>query len=189
MRIAVYCSSKEDIPQFYKDDAAIIGSYIGNHRHTLVYGGIGMGLMRVVASAVQASGGRVVGVIPVAKKQLGNSLNSENLLTQDLNDRKSKMIMVSDLFIVLPGGYGTLDELISTFSFLTYIGNKTKHIIILNKDGLFDPFQAQLQLMAEKGLMSAALMSRLRVVGSAHECCEMIGNIEQSVVRTTEYRK
>lgn len=181
MRIAVYCSSRENLPQSYKDDADLIGNYIGNRKHTLVYGGIGIGLMKVVASAVGRSGGRIVGVVPVTKRQMCNSDNDENILTRDLSDRKARMVMISDLFVVLPGGYGTLDELVSTFSFLTFIGDCGKRIILLNSDGLFNPLLSQLRLMAEKGLMNGdAIKERIMVVASAHECCELIGNIEQA---------
>ncbi len=181
MRIAIYCSSRDNVPQCYKDDAALIGSYIGNRRHTLVYGGIGIGLMKVVASAVRQSGGRIVGVVPVTKRQMSNRDNDENILVRDLNERKAKMITISDLFVVLPGGYGTLDELVSTFSFLTFIGDCGKRIIIVDRDGLFEPFLSQLKLMEEKGLMSSdSLKERIMVVSSACECCELIGHIERS---------
>ncbi len=180
MRIVVYCSSKENIAQEYKDDAALIGNYIGNQKHTLVYGGIEMGLMNITASAVHDAGGRVVGVVPVTKKHLSHKYNDETILAFDLNDRKAKMMVTGDLFIVFPGGYGTLDELVSTFLYLTFIGDNKKEIIILNKDGLFDPTLSQLQLMADKNLMPREFISRIKIATTAHECCEIISNINQS---------
>lgn len=177
MRIAVYCSSRENIPQSYRNDAAIIGNYIGSHRHTLIYGGIGSGLMETVSVAAHATGARVVGIVPVTKKHLCHGVNDENILACDLSDRKAKMIQLGELFIVLPGGYGTLDEMVSTFSSLTFTGDEEKRIIMLDKDGLFEPILSQLQLMIGKGLMSGDSLSRIMVADSAHECCKMIGDI------------
>lgn len=180
MRIVVYCSSKENIPQSYKDDAALIGNYIGINRHTLVYGGIALGLMEITAAAAHRAGGRVVGVVPVTKKQMSHKINDEDVLACDLNDRKAKMMMMGDLFIVLPGGYGTLDELVSTFSLLTFTGDTRKRIIVLNRDGIFNPILSQLQLMVDRGMMPAEHLSRIMTVTSGHECCEAIANSIQT---------
>ncbi len=175
MRTAIYCSSRKTVPQAYRDDAATIGSYVARLGSTLVYGGLDLGMMKVVARAAKDAGGRIVGIVPIMRKNHINPINDENVLTLDLNDRKAKMVLLSDIFVVLPGGYGTLDEIISTFSFLTFTADKHKPIILLNTDGLYDPTLAQLQLMCDRQLMDPTTMQRIHVANDAQECCQIIG--------------
>lgn len=175
MRTAVYCSSKDTVPQSYRDDATIIGRYVAQLGSTLVYGGLDLGMMKVVARAAKDAGGRVVGIVPIMRKKYINPINDENVLALDLNDRKAKMELLSDIFVVLPGGYGTLDEMISTFSFLTFTVDKQKPIIVLNTDGLYDHTIAQLQLMCDRELMDPTTMQRIHVASDAKECCKIIG--------------
>lgn len=176
MRTAIYCSSKETVPQAYRDDAATIAQCVARLGSTLVYGGLEIGMMKVVARAAKDAGGRVVGIVPVKRKHQINPINDENVLTLDLNDRKAKMELLSDIFVVLPGGYGTLDELVSTFSFLTFTSDKLKPIIILNTDGIYDPTLQQLQLMVDRQLMDPAIMQRILVAKDARECCRMLND-------------
>ncbi len=175
MKIAVYCSSKEGLIQSYISAAETIGGWIGRRHAALVYGGIGLGLMKVVASAVKRQGGHVIGVVPVAKRGCESEENDENLFSSDLNDRKSKMISLGDLFIVLPGGYGTVDELISTLSSLAYSGAEGKPVVVLNQDGLYDHLLAQIQVLTAKGLIdNPSFLKRMKVVESAAECCQFL---------------
>lgn len=175
MKIVVYCSSKEDINQVYKEDAALIGHRIGASGAELVYGGIGKGLMRIVATETLSAGGRVVGVVPVARRSMAFEDNTETIMARDLNDRKNRMIVLGDAFVVLSGGYGTLDELLSTFAFLTFTGDTCKKIVVINRDGLFDPVFEQLQLMASRGLLDAEIIGRIGIASDADECCRMLG--------------
>lgn len=176
MRIAVYCSSKEEISAEYRSDAEAVGRCVAESGCTMVYGGINLGMMRIAAKAAKAAGGRVVGIVPIKRKDLINPLNDENVLALDLNDRKAKMELMSDVFVVLPGGYGTLDEWISTFSFLTFTADMNKPIIVLNHGGLYDPTLKQLELMVEQSLLDATQLSRIKVARDADECCSLIKN-------------
>ncbi len=174
MRIAVYCSSREEIDICYKESAQLIGECIGSHAASLIYGGVDKGLMRIVSSAVRQKGGRVVGIVPVARQSVRNMLDDEMIISCDLNDRKAKMLYLSDLFIVLPGGYGTLDEFVSTFTSLAFAQNKTKQIILLNQNHLFDATIAQFHAMIDEGMMEEELLNRVKIATTAHECCLMI---------------
>lgn len=181
MRIAIYCSSKNNIePQSVKF-AEKIGDWIGSNNATLVYGGIDLGLMKVVANATKRSGGKVVGVVPATRQSAANKINDESIITNDLNDRKAKMIAMSDVFVVLPGGYGTLDEFISTFTFLSFVGDKNKEVIVVNVDSLFDPTMAQLRLMVERGLMEQQLLHRIKEVKTAEECCNLLDRLNKNL--------
>ena len=180
MRIAVYCSSREEIDLCYKESAQIIGECIGSNSASLVYGGVDKGLMRIVSSAVKQKGSRVVGIVPVTRQNVRNVLDDEMIISSDLNDRKAKMLHLSDLFIVLSGGYGTLDEFISTFTSLAFAQNKTKQIILLNQNHMFDATMAQFQVMIKEGMMEKELLQRVKVVTTAQECCSMINQFIQN---------
>lgn len=176
MRIAVYCSSKDGISAAYQRDAEEIGHCVASLGCTMVYGGLNLGMMRIAADAAKAAGGRIVGIVPIKRKDVINPANDENVLALDLNDRKAKMELMSDIFVVLPGGYGTLDEWISTFSFLTFTSDMHKPIIVLNHGGLYDPTLRQMQLMVEHSLLDPKQLDRIKVARNADECCAMIKN-------------
>ena len=174
MRIAVFCSSRENIKEQYKESARTIGHWIGEHSCTLVYGGVDKGLMHIVANEVKTAGGRTVGIVPVTRLGVRNVRDDEMITSTDLNDRKAKMLRLCDLFIVLPGGYGTLDEFVSTFTSLAFAGNKTKEIIVLNQNNIFDTTLAQFQVMINEGMMEKELLQRVKVATTAQECCAMM---------------
>lgn len=174
MRIAVFCSSRENINEQYKESARTIGRWIGEHSCTLIYGGVDKGLMHIVANEVKTAGGRTVGIVPVTRLGVRNVRDDEMITSTDLNDRKAKMLRLCDLFIVLPGGYGTLDEFVSTFTSLAFAGNKTKEIIVLNQNNIFDTTLAQFQVMINEGMMEKELLQRVKVATTAHECCAMM---------------
>lgn len=178
MKIAVYCSSKSNISAQYYESAQNVGKWIGAHNATLIYGGIDLGLMREVATATKSHGGKVVGVVPVSRKQGINLINDENIIVDDLNERKAKMLMLADTFVVLPGGYGTIDEFISTFTSLSFINDKSKTIILLNQDGLYDHSLAQLKVMIDNSLMEYKHMQRIKVATTVQECCRLLEQIE-----------
>lgn len=183
MRIAVYCSSKEEIATIYRNDAEAIGRLVASLGATMVYGGLDVGMMRIAGRAAKSAGGRVVGIVPIKKKGLINPVNDENVLAMDLNDRKAKMELMSDIFVVLAGGYGTLDEWISTFSFLTFTDDAKKPIIVLNRDGLYDPTLEQLRLMVERKLLDPSQLDRIRVARDLDECRDMIKHQHDMLAR------
>ena len=174
MKVAVYCSSKSDLSSQFIESAKMVGEWIGSNNATLVYGGIDLGLMKEVATATKLHKGKVVGIVPVTRKSSYNKQNDENIIVTDLNERKAKMVLLSDVFVVLPGGYGTLDELMSTFTSLSFVSNKTKTIILLNQNGLYDNTLAQLNVMIANGLMDSKLMQYIKVATSGEECCKLL---------------
>ncbi len=177
MRITVFCSSR-DANQTYNSTATEIGSFIGSRGHELVYGGIGSGNMLRVASSCKESGGRVTGVVPIIKRPMAWEGNDENLAASDLLERKSKMITLGDVFVTLPGGYGTLDELLSACAELAFSGDHEKRIVVVNIDGLFDHTLAQLSVMEQEGLLQTGEMEeRLIIVKSAKAAIETLKSL------------
>lgn len=177
MNVVIYCSSKENISQEYKDSATTIGQWIGSHNATLVYGGIDLGLMKIVATETRNAGGHVVGIVPIDRKAMEYPHNDESIYVADLNERKARLIELGDVFIVLPGGYGTLDEWMSTLATLAFTNDTRKTIIVVNQNGLFDNTITQLHTMIDNNLMHPSCMQRMKIVASANECCEILQSL------------
>ena len=162
--IAVYCSAVDGLPEHWQEGARVTGRWIGRHGAMLVYGGVEAGLMTIVARETKECGGRVVGVVPSRRRDWSSPYNDIVVPTSDLNERKGTMQLLADAFVVLPGGYGTLDEFSTSFSYINFSEQPGKHIIIFNPDGLYDPLLEQLRRMVDAGLLRAEAMNVLRVV-------------------------
>jgi hypothetical protein len=149
--IAVYSSSSDRIPRKYFDAARELGRQMAQRRHGLVFGGGNVGLMNVMARELQAAGGQVVGVIPKGLKEQDLALEgcTEMIVTDGMRDRKATMEARADGFIALPGGFGTLEELLEIIT-LKQLRYHAKPIVILNVDGYFDPLLAQFARMFEE---------------------------------------
>ena len=113
MRIAVYCSAKDCIPEEYLSLGDTLGKWIAEAGHTLVYGGATGGLMTRVSNAAKAAGGVVEGVIPqriIEAKRMADNCDTLYIV-ENMCERKQKMKELADCFVCLPGSYGTLDEM------------------------------------------------------------------------------
>lgn len=143
--ICVFCGSSKGARPAYVDAARRVGSALGRHGLGLVYGGGRVGLMGVVADAVLAEGGRVVGVIPdpLAAKEIAHHGLTELIVVPGMHERKALMASRSAGFLALPGGVGTFEEL---FEVLTWaaLGLHSKPIGLLNVEGYYDPLLALL---------------------------------------------
>lgn len=143
--ICVFCGSRPGGDPAFAAGAAALGAAIAKRGFTLVYGGAKVGLMGVLANAALAEGGRVVGVIPkgLVSKEIAHEGLTELYLTESMNDRKERMVLLSDAFISMPGGWGTYDELFEVLT-LAQIGFHDKPSAFLNVNGYFDPLLALL---------------------------------------------
>lgn len=148
--ICVYCGSNTGTSPLFADRARALGERIGNEGLALVYGGGNVGLMGVVADAVLASGGDVIGVIP---QQLVDMEVAHRGLTQleivgSMHERKQRMFDLADAFVAMPGGFGTLDEM---FEMLTWrqLGLGDKPCAFLDVDGFYAPLLAMVDRMVE----------------------------------------
>lgn len=143
MHICVYCSSSSAVDSVYTEAAWALGARLAARGDTLVYGGATAGLMGVVARSVHAGGGRVIGVIPrtLAEKQLAYQEADELVITRDLRERKAEMDARAEAFVVLPGGFGTLEELLEVLT-LRQLRLHERPIILLNTAGFYEPLIA-----------------------------------------------
>ena len=148
MKIAVYCSAKDAIPESYLALGDAVGRWIGEHGHTLVYGGATGGLMSRTSAAAVAAGAQVIGVIPSRIIAAGRQADNchELIPVANMSERKQVMREQSDVFICLPGSYGTLDEMMDVIS-SALVGEPRKPILILNHDDFYGSLQAQIAHM------------------------------------------
>lgn len=137
--VCVYCGSRKPLNTNLSKLAEKTGQTIAEKNWKLVYGGGKVGMMGIVADAVLQSNGEVIGIIPTAlkKAEVAHTGVTELIETPDMHSRKALMEQKSDVFLVLPGGFGTLDEF---FEILTWrqLGFHNKPIILINQDGYFD---------------------------------------------------
>lgn len=153
--ILVYCGSSVGTNPVYKETAIALGKYIVKENMELVYGGGSIGLMGVLADTVLAGKGKVIGVIPdfLNVKEVGHTGLTELHEVKSMHERKALMEKFCDAVVVLPGGYGTMDEV---FEMLTWsqLGLHRKPIGIFNVNGYYDHLIAQLDRMVEEGFLS-----------------------------------
>lgn len=156
--IAVFCGSKTGVNTLFVQHAAQLGKLLAENNIRLIYGGGSAGIMGVIADSVMQEGGLVTGFIPkiLLEWEVQHRNITELIICDDMHERKKRIYSVSDAAVILPGGYGTLDELfeIITWNQLTI---HDKHIFILNSGGFYKHLLAHIQLMkAEKFLYEEA---------------------------------
>jgi uncharacterized protein (TIGR00730 family) len=162
--VCVYCGSRKGVQPAYAEGARRLGGLLAERGMTLVYGGGNVGLMGIIADAVMASGGRVVGIIPQAllAKEVGHREVSELIVVEDMHERKLKMATLSDAFIALPGGIGTLEELFETFTWLQ-LGFHTKPVGLYDIGGYYRQLTDFLGHMVGEGFLRADQLEMLHV--------------------------
>ena len=139
-RVCVFCGSKTGHNHLYRDAAGQLGKLLVARGLGLVYGGGSVGLMGVIADAVLAGGGEVIGVIPemLATKELLHSGVKDMHRMHSMHARKAKMAELSDAFIALPGGFGTFEELLEMITW-SQLGIHRKPVGLLNVAGFYAP--------------------------------------------------
>ena len=157
MRIAIYCGANGGHDPVFKKAAAGLAAFLARQRIGIVYGGGRVGLMGAVADAALAAGGEVIGVIPhsLMEKELGHTGLTALHVPRSMHERKQMMVDLSDGFIALPGGFGTLDELFETLTWLQ-LSFHGKPVGLLNAEGFFDGLLAFLDHMRGHGFLKPA---------------------------------
>jgi hypothetical protein len=181
MRICVFCGAQPGVRPEYRRAAAAFGTLLARSGVGLVYGGASVGLMGAVADAALAAGGEVIGVIPgvLMAREVGHRGLTRLEVVADMQLRKQRMIALSDAFLTLPGGLGTLDELFEVLT-LRQLGEHAKPIVAVSDRGYFDALAATLRDFVAHGLAAerdvaalelhptvAAALARLGVPASA----------------------
>ena len=150
--ICVFCASSERIAQQYVDLAAEVGAEIARRGHTLVTGGGSVSCMGAVARAARAGGGRTVGIIPEALLawEVADEDADELVVTPDMRVRKGEMDRRADAFLTLPGGLGTLEELLEIWV-ARILRMHDKPVVVLDPDGVFAHLRAQIDQLVSSG--------------------------------------
>lgn len=163
--LAVFCGSKDGNTPLFMQHAIQLGKLMVEHHVTLVYGGGNVGIMGTIADTVMNNGGKAIGVIPqvlVEWERQHNAL-SELFIVDDMHSRKKKMYELCDAAIILPGGFGTLDEM---FEMITWnqLSIHDKQIYVLNSGGFYDHLMAHIAQMQKEKFLYEAAQKRLTVI-------------------------
>ncbi|NQU85311.1 MAG: TIGR00730 family Rossman fold protein [Mariniphaga sp.] len=177
MNICVFCSSSNGIADSYFSEAKTLGTLIGKSGHTLVNGGGNVGLMEESAAAAKKAGANTIGVIPVRMHE--RNLTSENslevIITDDMKDRKEQIREISDAFIALPGGFGTLEEILEviTLKQLTY---HNKAIVFINTNNFFQFLFKQFEVTFSENFAKEEYNQLYYITENAEDAIEYIQN-------------
>lgn len=174
MHITVYCASSGQVPAPYVAAARELGRLLAARGHCLINGAGRTGLMAACADACLGAGGQAVGVIP--RFMIDQGWQHEGMtrlvVTPDMHRRKEEMAALSDACIALPGGVGTLEELLEIITW-KQLGLYLKPVIVLNTDGFFDPLLAQLERASAEHFMRPAHLGIWRVAATPAEAVRL----------------
>lgn len=175
--VAVYCSASDRIDPAFRHPAAEVGRQIAEQGWRLVFGAGGVGLMGVVARAAHEAGGRVMGVIPHALdgREQTYEAADELIRVETMRQRKALMEENADAYIALPGGFGTLEEIVEVLV-LKQLRYMDRPVVFVDIDGYWQPLMLFFERMIELRFATPAHRNLYRVVDSAAAAIEYIGN-------------
>lgn len=177
----LFCGSRQGKTAVYQDEARSVAEFLAKNNIGLVYGGSAIGLMGFVADCMLEYGGEIVGVMPgflIEKEHQHVGLTRFEKVAS-LWERKNRLVELADFIIVLPGGIGTLDELL-TLWVQNDLAQVTKPIIILNIDGFYDPLIALIDRMEEQGFLSEKARQMLAIFSSLEKATAYLQKINKN---------
>lgn len=175
--VCVFCGSRQGADDRFMEAAGRFGELAGKAGLEVIYGGGRVGLMGAAADAALRAGGRVTGLIPtrLLSREVAHDGISELIVTDGMFDRKAEMITRADAFVILPGGLGTLDELLEVIT-LRQLGYHEKPIILVDVGGYWAPFTALVERVIENAFAAP----------TAHNLFEVVGGVEAALARLLE---
>jgi uncharacterized protein (TIGR00730 family) len=188
-RICVYCGSGPGSDPAFVQAARTLGAIFADHRIGLVYGGGSVGLMGEIASVVLARGGEVIGIIPafLENREHANT-RGDLIVTRDMHERKQRMFDEADAFVALPGGVGTLEEVVEQMTW-AQLGRHKKPILLANIKNFWDPLCALLDHMEELQFIRAGLAVNYLVTDRVEDIVPMLTKAVQSVTEAEKGMK
>lgn len=174
MHITVYSASSGQVPAIYLEAANTLGCLIAKGGHTLINGAGRTGLMGATANACLTNGGKTIGIIPqfMIEQEWQHKGMTELIVTPDMHTRKEQMAKLSDACIALPGGVGTLEELLEIITW-KQLGLYLKPIVILNTNGYFNPLLQQLEQAIDEHFMRKQHAAIWQVANTPSEAIEL----------------
>ena len=181
--ITVFCGSSFGTDKIYEEQAFLLGQTLAKQNIQLVYGGSETGLMGTVANGALSENGKVTGVLPqfLQTKEIAHKNLTELIIVETMHERKTKMNDLCDGVIVLPGGYGTLEEF---FEMITWaqLGLHKKPIGILNTDGFYDDLIQLIQTMVDKGFLKQINKDMVLINKNIDDLLDQMRNYEPPTV-------
>ena len=173
--ICVFCASSERIPQHYVDLAADVGTELARRGHTLITGGGSVSCMGAVARAARAAGARTVGVIPetLLAWEVADEDADELVVTADMRQRKGEMDRRADAFLTLPGGLGTLEELLEIWV-ARILRMHDKPVVVLDPDGIFGALREQIDALVTSGFARPAVHDAVSWTSTVSEAFDLL---------------
>lgn len=185
MRICVYCSSSDAVAPVFGDLAEELGRALAAAGHELVYGGTAVGPMGRLADGVRAGGGHVTGVVPrvMVERGLADEQVDEQVVTDGMRDRKQGLEAAADAFVVLPGGFGTLEELLEMLT-MKQLGYHDKAIVLVDPldegERFWAPLLQLFERLYDRGFAPTAYADLYEVVPGVAEALHHLENYEPS---------
>lgn len=175
--IAVFCSASERIDPQHVALAARVGQVLAARGHSLVSGGGSLSMMGAVARAARAGGARTHGVIPaeLLRLEVGDTDADELVVTTGMRERKGLMDAAADAFLVLPGGLGTLEELLEVWS-ARALALHEKPVLVCDPTGVLEPLRAAVQHLVDGGFVASAAAAQVAWTSDALEAVRLIDN-------------
>ena len=170
MKICVFCSANGQIDPDFFSAAEELGRWAAEKGHTIVYGGVNQGLMEAIGRAAHEAGALTIGVIPTIVEKSGRRSDyvDIDIPCDNLSDRKQLMMDQADVFVALPGGIGTLDEIFTVAASAT-IGYHQKPILLFNVKGFWNPLVQLLDNLKAQGMVRGEWQQYIRIISSLEE--------------------
>ncbi|MFD7438799.1 TIGR00730 family Rossman fold protein [Streptomyces sp. NPDC059861] len=185
-RIAVFCGARPGVRQDHVAYAYEFGRALARRDRDLVYGAGGVGVMGAVADGVLAGGGAVTGVLPrsLHERERADQARGTIFVVRSMHERKALMYKLSAGFAVLPGGIGTLDELmeVATWNQLSLM---EKPVVVVNHQGFYDPMLTMLDHLVTEGFLTAKERNLVRSAETTGQALDLLGAPEQAVLAST----
>lgn len=176
MNVCVFCGSGTGSNPVYTDAAKKLGEALLNANATLVYGGGNIGLMGILADKIISGNGKVIGVIPdfLMKREVGHAGITQLEVVSSMHERKKRMADLSDCFIAMPGGWGTLDELAEILTW-KQLGLISQPVGLLNVNFFFDSLVTQMLHMVKEGFLHPSKFGELHVSENLEKLLTVMG--------------
>ena len=170
MKICVFCSANGQIDPDFFSAAEELGRWAAEKGHTIVYGGVNQGLMEAIGRAAHEAGALTIGVIPTIVEKSGRRSDyvDIDIPCDNLSDRKQLMMDQADVFVALPGGIGTLDEIFTVAASAT-IGYHQKPVVLFNVKGFWNPLVQLLDNLKARGMVRGEWQQYIRIISSLEE--------------------
>jgi len=183
-RLAVYCGSAIGADTAFADAARELGRVMVERRINLVYGGGRLGLMGIIADSVLDAGGQVFGVIPqsLVEHEVAHRGCTELFTVANMHERKAKMTELTDAFVALPGGIGTLDELFEAWTW-NALGYHAKPFCLLNVNGFWDGLDGFMDHVRDSGFLSMPRRNQLLKANAPGEAIDLLDAAAQSAAQ------